>query len=59
MDRVIYVTYDVNMREFMTKRGIRYLILGQSPKPPHKTFWVYDKTTEEFNEALKDWFCNK
>ena len=54
--RVIYVTYDINLREFLTKRGIRYLIVGQASQPPHKTFWVYDNTTEEFQNTLKDWF---
>ena len=55
--RVIYVTYDTNMRDFLSKCGIRYLIVGQASKPPHKTFWVYDNTTEEFQAALKDWFA--
>ena len=59
MNNVIYITYDINMRNFLTERGIRYLILGQAPNPPHKTFYVYDKTTEEFKKALKDWFDKK
>ena len=59
MDKVIYVTYDINMRDFMTKRGIKYLILGQAPNPPHKMFYIYDRTTDEFKNALKDWFAEK
>lgn len=59
MQRVIYVTYDPVMRDFMTNQGIRYLIVGQAPNPPHKNFWVYDKTTEKFQIALQDWFANK
>lgn len=59
MNNVIYVTYDINMRNFMTERGIKYLILGQSPNPPHKMFYVYDKTTKEFKEAIKYWFAKK
>lgn len=59
MNKVIYVTYDINLRNYMTKLGIRYLILGKSPNPPYKTFYIYDRTTDEFNNALESWFAKK
>lgn len=56
--RTVYLTYDVKLKQYLKKKGFRYIICGLSPNEPHDTFWVYEKT-EEFNNTLSGWLSQK
>ena len=45
------------MREFLTKKGIAYQLVGLNPNTK-KMFWLYIKD-EEFINALKEWSYSK
>lgn len=58
MDSVFYITYNPQLKTFLTNKGIRHGVCGLNPNS-NKTFWVYDRTKEEFNKALDEWIANK
>ena len=39
----IFPCYSIPMRDFFTKHGIRYELVGLHPET-HKMFWIYIKT---------------
>lgn len=56
---IVYITYNPQLKDFLNKKNIRFIICGLNPNPPHKTFWVYDRTKKEFNDAMDEWMNNK
>lgn len=58
MESVFYITYNPHLKVFLRKNGIRYGVCGVNPTN-NKTFWVYDRTKQEFNDALDKWVLNR
>ena len=58
MESVCYITYNPQLKVFLRKNGIRYGVCGVNPTN-NKTFWVYDRTKQEFNDALDKWVLNR
>ena len=58
MDNVFYSTYNPQLKKFLTDKGIGHGVCGINPNS-NKTFWVYDRTKQELNDALDEWFKNK
>lgn len=58
MDNVFYITYNPQLKVFLSSRGIKHGVCGLNPNS-NKIFWVYDRTKKEFNEALDEWITNK
>ena len=56
--RLVYLTYDVKLKQYLKDKGFRYIICGLSPSEPHNTFWVYERN-ELFNETLNEWLSQK
>ena len=54
---VIYVTYDVDLKQHLKSLGIKDILYGLNPKSL-KRFYVYERT-EELEKSLKDWFRSK
>ena len=58
MSNVFYITYNYQLVQFMKQRNIRYGVRGTNPDN-NKTFWVYDRTSIEFNTVLDEWIANR
>lgn len=58
MDNVFYITYNPQLKKFLDNKGIHHGVCGLNPKS-NKTFWVYDRTKQEFNNALDEWVINR
>ena len=56
--KTVYLTYDVNLKEYLKQNGFRYIICGLAPNEPHATFWVYERSGK-FNEVLDKWIFRK
>ena len=54
----IYITYNPQLKDFLKKKGLKFMVCGLNPNPPHKTFWVFDRS-EEFNEILDEWISRR
>ena len=52
---VIYTTYNVELKNYLSQNGIRYLVCGRAIKNPDKLFWVYERN-QIFNAILNEWF---
>lgn len=52
---VIYTTYNVELKNYLSNIGIKYLLCGRAVKNLNKLFWVYERN-DELNVALEDWF---
>lgn len=50
----IYITYDGNLKRYLTKNGIDSILYGLHPKTK-RMFWVYQRD-EKLNEQLVNWF---
>ena len=57
MDNDFYITYNPQLKKFLTDKGIRHGVCGVNPNS-NKTFWVYDRTKLDFNNALDAWIKN-
>ena len=53
----IYCCYSMNLRNYLSKNGIRYELEAMS-KSTHKTFWLYIKN-DKLNQLLQEWTVNK
>ena len=58
MINVFYITYNYQLVQFMKQHNIRYGVRGVNPEN-NKTFWVYDRTSSEFNTILDKWIANR
>lgn len=58
MNNVFYITYNYQLMQFMKRHNIRYGVKGVNPTN-NKMFWVYDRTSTEFNTALDEWIANR
>lgn len=58
MNDVFYITYNPQLKKFLTEKGIKHGVCGVNPNN-NKTFWVYDRTNREFNDALDEWVANR
>lgn len=58
MDNVFYITYNPQLKMFLKNKGICHGVCGVNPTN-NKTFWVYDRTKQEFNNALDEWVSNR
>lgn len=58
MDNVFYITYNYQLVQFMKKYDVRYGVRGVNPEN-NKMFWVYDRTSVEFNLVLDMWIANR
>ena len=58
MDNVFYITYNPQLKRFLAEKGIRCGVCGVNPSNG-KTFWVYDRTKQIFNESLDEWVANR
>jgi hypothetical protein len=55
---VIYTTYNVELKQYLSQLGFKYLICGRAIKSPDKLFWVYERTPT-LNLILDQWFGAK
>lgn len=55
-NKSIYRCYSVNLMQFLSKNGIRYILIALDVKSKRK-FWAYIKT-DSFNNLLKQWIDN-
>ena len=53
----IYCCYSISLRNFLTKKGVRYEIAALNPNSK-KLFWVYIKD-KNLDKALNDWAIAK
>ena len=53
MEIKLYCCYSLNLRKFLSKRGIKYHLCALNPNS-HKMFWVY-VLDEELNSLLRQW----
>lgn len=58
MDNVFYITYNYQLVQFMKQHNIQYGVRGVNPDN-NKQFWVYDRTSVEFNAVLDNWIANR
>lgn len=58
MNNVFYITYNIQLKNFLMGKGIRYGVCGVNPTN-NKTFWVYDRTKQNFIIAIDEWMINK
>jgi hypothetical protein len=58
MDNVFYITYNPQLKKFLTGKRVYHSVCGLNPKS-NKIFWVYDRTKQEFNDALDEWIANR
>lgn len=49
----IYRCYSVNLMQFLSNNGIRYILIAKDIKSDRQ-FWAYIKT-DRFNTLLKKW----
>ncbi len=56
-DNILFPCYSIPMRDFFTKKGIRYEMVGLHPETL-KMFWIYIKT-EKLIKAMNEWSTNK
>lgn len=54
---IIYTTYDINLRRFLTEHGHRYILFGKNVNS-NDMFWVFERN-EDLNQLVKQWFDNK
>ena len=52
----IYRCYSVNLMQFLSQNGERYILIALDIKSQRK-FWAYIKTTQ-FNKLLQQWIDN-
>lgn len=52
----IYRCYSVNLMQFLSKHGIRYILIAKDIKS-NRQFWAYVKT-DDFNNLLNQWIEN-
>lgn len=57
MENNLYCCYSVNLKDYLSKRNIRYGIVALNPNN-QKMFWVYIKTPE-LDRALTEWSNRK
>ena len=53
-DRIIFVCYDISLRNYFTSKNIRWLITGLN-QTSGKSFWVYDNTDEKVKLITEQW----
>lgn len=52
----IYRCYSVNLMQFLSQNGERYILIAKDIKS-ERQFWAYVKT-DKFNELLSQWISN-
>lgn len=52
----IYRCYSVNLMQFLSQHGVRYILIALDVKSQRK-FWAYVKT-DEFQKLLRQWMDN-
>lgn len=52
----IYRCYSVNLMQFLSKNGVRYVLIAKDIKSDRQ-FWAYIKTNR-FNGLLQQWIDN-
>ena len=52
--QVIFVCYDINLRNYFTSKNIKWLITGLN-QTNGKSFWVYDNTDKKIISILEQW----
>lgn len=52
----IYRCYSVNLMQFLSKHGVRYILIAKDIKS-NRQFWAYVKTND-FNNLLNQWIKN-
>lgn len=58
MNSVFYITYNPQLKKFLSYKGIEHGVCGVNPNS-NKTFWVYDRTNQEFKNAIDEWITNR
>ena len=58
MDNVFYITYNPQLKKFLESNGVHHGVCGVNPRN-NKTFWVYDRTKQTFNNVLNKWIDNR
>lgn len=53
-DKVIFVCYDISLRNYFTSKNIKWLITGLN-QTSNKSFWVYDNTDENVKFIIEQW----
>ena len=53
MEEKLYCCYSLNLRRYLTDRGIKYQLAALNPNSK-KMFWVYIKNSE-LDKALSEW----
>ena len=54
MNNIIYLTYDINLKKFLSDHGVKDIIYGMNPNT-NKLFWVYERN-EILNQLLNLWY---
>lgn len=57
MNVELYCCYSLNLREFLSKNGLRYKIAALNPNSK-SLFWVYIKD-EKLDKLLNEWSANR
>ena len=52
----IYRCYSVNLMQFLSQHGVRYILIAKDIKS-NRQFWAYVKT-DSFNVLLQQWTDN-
>lgn len=50
----LFCCYSLNLRNYLTKHGIRYELCGLNPNGDHSMFWVYIRD-EKLTKILDEW----
>ena len=58
MKNPFFITYNPQLKKFLDNKNIHHGVCGVNPNN-NKTFWVYDRTNEDFSNALDEWIANK
>lgn len=53
-DDLIFVCYDIKLRDYFTKNGIRWLLVGRNMNN-NRDFCVYNKTDRRVVQILEKW----
>lgn len=53
-ETTVYRCYDGNLKDFLLKNGLRYLVVARDIKNSDAIFWLFEKTAR-FSLLLQQW----